>query len=59
MKKIVLSGIGLGGTDVVKALESMPELRSFVGVSKSAARKKKKRQRELARRQKRFDNMNK
>lgn len=57
MKKICLSGIGLVSLDVAKAIEALPKVQEFGHDSKAEAKKKKKRLRELARRQKRLDKL--
>lgn len=57
MKKICLTGIGLQSAAIAKALTEMPEVREFGYDSKTEAKKKKKRLRELARRQKRLDKL--
>ena len=57
MKKVCVLGIGLVSTDVAKALDALPPVREFGHDSKAEAKKKKKRLRELVRRQKRLDKL--
>lgn len=59
MKKILLGGIGLCGIDVAKAISAMPKVYNLGYNHKAEAKKRKKRLRELARRQKRLDKLNK
>jgi len=54
MKVAVLS-LGLTGASIAEAVEAMPPVREFGYNSKKEGKKKKKRLRELARRQKRLD----
>lgn len=55
MKKIYLSGIGPVSFETMNALKSIPVVRELGYDSKAETKKKKKRMRELARRQKRLN----
>lgn len=55
MKKLCLMGVGLQSKALSKTLEEMPTVREFGHNNKAEAKKRKKRLRELARRQKRLD----
>jgi len=59
MKKILFGGIGLSGINVAQAISAMPKVYNLGYNHKAEAKKRKKRLRELARRQKRLDKLNK
>ena len=58
MKRLCVSGIGLCSDDMAKALASLPPVYPLGFNHKKEAKKKKKRLRELARRQRNLDKLN-